>query len=182
MNSILTKYLKNLKKPKVLIYAGVAGLLLILISSLFGGNGEKSSPKPETEEITVEEYKASLEADIKETVKEITGSKNISVIITLDSGLKYSYADTKEETVNEKEDKENRSSDNGLKKGYITIKTSDGGEEALLITAEMPEVRGVAIVCDGGDNEYIREKIQSAVTAALNITSKRVYICGRNTR
>ena len=31
-------------------------------------------------------------------------------------------------------------------------------------------------------DEYIAEKIQNAVTAALDITSKRVYICGRNTQ
>ena len=42
----------------------------------------------------------------------------------------------------------------------------------------MPEVRGVAIVCEGGDNEIIAEKIQNTVTAALNITSKRVSIAG----
>ena len=46
------------------------------------------------------------------------------------------------------------------------------------MTAEMPEVRGVAIVCEGGDDEQINEKIKNAVTAALNITSKRVYIAG----
>ena len=42
----------------------------------------------------------------------------------------------------------------------------------------MPEVRGVAVVCRGGDDELINEKIKNAVTAALNITSKRVYIAG----
>ena len=122
-----------------------------------------------------------MERDIKNTVSEITGSKDVSVIITLESGIKYSYADIREETVTEKEEKENKTSDNELKEGYITIKNADGGEEALLVTTEMPEVRGVAIVCDGGDNQYICEKIQNAVTAALDITSKRVYICGRNT-
>ncbi len=55
---------------------------------------------------------------------------------------------------------------------------ADGGEQALLVTAEMPEVRGVAVVCRGGDDELINEKIKNAVTAALNITSKRVYIAG----
>ena len=60
------------------------------------------------------------------------------------------------------------------------MKTADGGEQALLITEQMPEIRGVAIVCEGGDNEIINEKIKNTVTAALNITSKRVYICGRN--
>ena len=64
------------------------------------------------------------------------------------------------------------------KQSYITVKTADGGEQALLVTAEMPEVRGVAVVCRGGDDELINEKIKNAVTAALNITSKRVYIAG----
>ena len=52
----------------------------------------------------------------------------------------------------------------------------------MLITTEMPEVRGVAIVCEGGDDEETNQKIQSAVTAALNITSKRVYITGGKTQ
>ena len=49
----------------------------------------------------------------------------------------------------------------------------------MLITEKMPEIRGVAIVCEGGDSEFIKEKITNSVTAALDITSKRVYICGR---
>ena len=103
----------------------------------------------------------------------------MTVVITLESGIRYSYADTREEISSDKTEKEAQSSGSELKEGYITVKTADGGEQALLITAEMPEVRGVAIVCEGGDSEIISEKIQNTVTAALNITSKRVYICGR---
>jgi stage III sporulation protein AG len=44
----------------------------------------------------------------------------------------------------------------------------------------MPEIRGVAIVCIGGDNELIAQKIENTVTAALNITSQRVSIAGGN--
>lgn len=179
MNDIVNKYLKVLKNPKIIIIAGIMGIVLILLSTLFSSDKEKAT-KPNTQ-ITAEEYKEVLEEDIKRTVRDITGSKNVSVVITLESGMRYSYADIKEETVTEKQEKENRTSDSGVKEGYITVKTADGGEEALLVTTEMPEVRGVAIVCDGGDNEYICEKIQNAVTAALDITSKRVYICGRNT-
>ncbi len=180
MNEIINKYLKVLKNPKTILIVGVAGLILILLSTAFSSNSKKKELEIDIE-ITAEEYKAILEEDIKKTVIDITGSKNVSVIITLESGIKYSYADTKEETVTEKQENENRISDSGVKEGYITVKTSDGGEEALLVTTEMPKVRGVAIVCEGGDNEYICEKIQNAVMAALDITSKRVYICGRNT-
>ena len=33
-------------------------------------------------------------------------------------------------------------------------------------------------MCAGGDDEEIREKVQNAIMAALNITSKRVYVTG----
>ena len=129
--------------------------------------------------VEVSEYKKEIENDIAETVTQITGSKKVKVIVTLESGIKYSYADTKEETASDKTEKETQVSDKELKEGYITVKTADGGEQALLITEQMPEIRGVAIVCEGGDIETINEKIKNAVTAALDITSQRVYICGR---
>ena len=180
MNDLINKYLKMFKNPKAIVVVGILGIAFVVLSSLVSMDKSEKEVLPATS-ITAEEYKAVLENDIKRTVTDITGSKNVSVVITLESGIKYSYADIKEETLTEKQEKENRTSDSGVKEGYITVKTADGGEEALLVTTEMPEVRGVAIVCDGGDNEYIVEKIQNAVTAALDINSKRVYICGRNT-
>lgn len=179
MNEIINKYLRLLKRPKIIVAAGIIGLVLVLLSTFI--SKPKDNEKIIGKEITAEEYKTILEEDIKKTVSDITGSKNVSVVITLESGIKYAYADIREETLTEKKDKENHTSDSGVKENYITVKTADGGEEALLVTTEMPKVRGVAIVCDGGDNEYIYEKVQNAVTAALDITSKRVYICGRNT-
>ena len=180
MNEIVSKYLKPFKKPKTVVIIGLVGIGLIVLSSLFSsGNSKKENVM--TGEMTAEEYKTILEEDIKETVTDITGSKNVSVVITLESGIKYSYADIREETLTEKKENEKESTDNETKSGYITVKTAEGGEQALLVTTQMPKVRGVAIVCDGGDNERIAEKIQNAVMSALDISSKKVYICGRNT-
>ena len=180
MNEIVSKYLKPFKKPKTVLIIGLVGIGLIVLSSLFS-SGESKKENMKTGEMTAEEYKTILEEDIKETVTDITGSKNVSVVITLESGIKYSYADIREETLTEKKENEKESTDNETKSGYITVKTAEGGEQALLVTTQMPKGRGVAIVCDGGDNERIAEKIQNAVMSALNISSKKVYICGRNT-
>ncbi len=180
MNEYVSKYLKLLKRPKILMILGITGMILVLITS-FGGSKKETESLPDNS-VLVEEYKKCLEEDIKETVKAITGSKNISVIITLESGIKYSYADTREESLTEKQESQNKTSDSAFKDGYIIVRDADGGEKALLVTAEMPEVRGVSIVCDGGDNEYIFEKIQNVVTAALDIKSGKVYICGRNSQ
>ena len=181
MNKIAEKYLKNLKNPKTLVFLGLAGILLIFLSSLTVPDKQENDSS-KTTELTAQEYKSMLETDIAEMVKQITGSRDASVMITLESGIKYSYADIKEESSSDKTIDREISSDTEIKAGYITVKTADGGEEALLVAKMMPEIRGVAIVCEGGDIESVNEKIKNAVTAALNITSKRVYICGRKTK
>ncbi len=178
MNKTFTKYLSKLRSPKFLIIAGITGILLILLSSLSGGEDNKMSASP-TEEFSAEIFSEQLEDDIKNMVAKITGSEDVSVVVTLESGIRYSYADIREETLSDKTESDSASFDSELKENYIIIENADGGQTALLVTAEMPEVRGVAIVCEGGDIETTNEKIKNAVCTALNITSKRVYICGR---
>ena len=178
MIKIPENIIQRLKNPKILVILGLSGILLIFFSSLF--SGEEQTKIDTTVEITAEEYRLKLQEDIADTVKNITGSRKVNVIVTLDSGLRYTYADTIEETTSDKTESDSQSKGSEMKSGYITVKSPEGGEEALLLSTGMPEIRGVAIVCEGGDNEVLRGKIENAVTAALNITSKRVYICGRN--
>ena len=102
------------------------------------------------------------------------------MVITLESGMNYQYADNLEETDETKNDNQNTAEKSELKQNYITVKNADGSEAAILISKQMPEIRGVAIVCEGGDNAALNQKIQNAVMSALNITSKRVYIAGGN--
>lgn len=175
MNEVINKYISKLRSPKLLIIAGVIGIALIFLSTL---GGESDTKTTSSDEITVEEYRTQLQQDIAKIVESITGSDNVTVVITLESGIRYEYADTTEGTSSDKTEKDTQTTSSELKQGYITVKTSDGGEQALLVTTEMPQVRGVAIVCEGGDNLETAEKIQNTVTAALNITSKRVYIAG----
>ena len=179
MIEIKEKLFKNLKSPKLLLIGGLLGILLIFLSTL--GGGDKTENAIQSKNVfCAENYQAELEEDIKELVKEISGSKRVSVVVTLENTASYSYADTREETTTDKNSEKTNETDTELKKGYITVKNANGDEEALLVTATMPEIRGVAIVCEGGDSEIISEKIMNTVTAALNITKKRVYICGRN--
>ncbi len=177
MNDLFKKYLEKLKNPRVLIIIGILGIALIFLSSL-GGSDAKASKI--SEDFSVEEYKESLEKDITRLVKSISGSRRVTVVITLESSINYNYADTVEESGESKNDNNNTAEKSELKQGYITVKNADGSEQAILISKQMPEIRGVAIVCEGGDTPALNEKIQNAVTSALNITSKRVFIAGGN--
>jgi stage III sporulation protein AG len=179
MNNTFSKYWEKIKTPKFLIIIGVVGILLIFLSG-FGGESKKSEKEALNPEITAEEYREQLEKDIKKIVKNITGSNKVTVVVTLESGIRYKYADIHEGSSADKTENDTVTTSSESKEGYITVKTADGGEQALLVTTQMPEVRGVAIVCTGGDNETVAEKIENTVTAALNITSKRVHIAGGN--
>ena len=176
----MNERIKNLThNPKILIILGISGIMHIFISSLFSG-GDKKTQNNATSAVTytAEQYSEMLEKDISNIVTCITGDKNPTVVITLESGIRYSYASADETDTSSSTGSANDQSSERKKQSYITVKTSDGGEQALIITEIMPDVRGVAIICSDGDSEVTAEKIKNAVTAALNITSKRVYISG----
>ena len=65
---------------------------------------------------------------------------------------------------------------NDCEKKYITIKDSQGTEHALAVTELEPKVKGVIVICPGGDNPIVKNRITEAVTTALSITSKHVCI------
>lgn len=175
MNEKIKKITQN---PKILVVIGVCGILLIFISSLFGSEDKNKKDSTDTTTYTVDEYCETLEKSIKNIVTGITGDKKPTVVVTLESGIRYSYASADETDVTSATGSSTDQSSESKKQSYITVKTADGGEQALVVTEIMPEVRGVAIICKGGNNEITAEKIKNAVTAALNITSKRVYISG----
>ncbi len=180
MNNIFSKYIDRLKNPKALIIIGLAGIILIFLSS-FGSQSEQTQNTDTLfPEFSAEDYRIKLTEDVEQIVKQITGNSDVTVVITLESGMRYKYADITEGSSQDKTENDTVQSSSESKQGYITVKTSDGGEQALLVTAQMPEIRGVAIVCVGGDNELIAQKIENTVTAALNITSHRVSIAGGN--
>ncbi len=175
----MNEKIKNLiKNPKVLIVVGITGIMLIFLSSFFPSDtsGENTSAIPSG--YNAEEYRINLEDNVKSIVTGITGDKSPTVVITLESGIRYSYASAAETDTSSSTGSSSDQSSESKKQSYITVKNSDGGEQALIITEIMPDVRGVAIICSGGNDETIAEKIENAVTSALNITSKRVYISG----
>ncbi len=175
MNERLKNAAAVFKKPKVMIIAGICGILLILLSEfpLFS-----SKDKPIKTNTDIAEYQQILTENIEKIVSEISGDQNPTVVVTLETAVEYSYAD---EVENESESSSGGDSSRQLdaqKRSYITVKGSDGSEQPLVVTQIMPQIRGVAVVCRGGDDEQTQEKIQNAVTAALNISGKRVCILG----
>ena len=93
-------------------------------------------------------YEKEFTEKTKSILEEIEGAGRVSLVISFyDKGKTVPLTDKSEsrETINEK-----------------TVSTS--GKVALL-KEEYPSVRGVVVVCDGGENEGVRENIINAVSA-----------------
>ncbi len=58
----------------------------------------------------------------------------------------------------------------------ITLQTNAGLKTSAVTAAAEPEIRGVVILCDGGDNIKTVAKITEIVSAALNIGYNQIYI------
>lgn len=180
MNETLKKLVLRLRTPRALIALGLCGIVLIALSSLLPSGTKSAAETAQAGSGTAdtESYRQALEKSIRTLVAGITGDQNATVVITLESGIRYTYADTTSSGASGSSGTDSEETSSNSSRSCITVKTADGGEQALLVTETMPEVRGVAVVCAGGGDEQTAETIRSAVTAALGVTSGRVYIAG----
>ena len=171
MTDFIKTKLAKLKSGKALFIIGILGILLIFASSLIPSGKEPSEPT-ETD-FNAMEYAETLEKSVKKMVQSITGNRDVTVFITLEGGPRYTYGqDSKEK--NEGSEKENNKESEF---SYIIVTDADGNEKALSVYESYPEVRGVTVVYSG--STVHSEKIESAVTAALGITSKRISIINK---
>ena len=156
------KWKELLKAPqgqrKVFILLAVLGIALVLLS----GNGTAGS-KSKSETTTARDYDAyvaDLEGRLQKTVASMDGVGTCKVMITLEKSDENVYATNSESK---------RDADSGSSK-------EDCGESPLLLSAYLPNVQGVAVVCTGGDDPAVREKITTTVASLFGIPTNRISV------
>lgn len=65
----------------------------------------------------------------------------------------------------------------------VTLDTSGrteyGKNADMLLSVTAPKVRGVIVVCDGGDSVAVKEKVVDAVSGVFGINSLHISVAGR---
>lgn len=167
MKQTVEKILEKIKRDRklaIIICVGLAGIILLTLSELMPPKNkteEKTSEKSET--YIRDSYEEDIEKRLTSIVSAIDGAGRTQVMVTLASGDENVYA------VKEK------SSDGSREREYIVI-DSDDNESGLLLKVIEPEIRGVAIVCEGADSAKVRQEIVSSVSAVLGISTNRISI------
>jgi len=159
------------KKQKIILIAGIAGIALILLSGLF--TTSKSETPPETNsQFDIEEYRVTLESRLADIISHIQGAGNTGVMITLDGGKEYLYAQNTAVEESSDSTSQRRSQENE----YYTVKDTSNGEIPVIIRESEPRVRGVIIVCEGADDSAVKAAIIHAVSSIFNIAENKISV------
>lgn len=155
--------IKN-KKNLIIVLFGSIGIFLILISEVL--------PEKETEKMLVISDSLSgsefeLEKRLEEAIFQIDGAGKTDVTITFNSSKEYFYA---------KNSSENNRDYESEKETEFVILEGREGEEPIVLKTNEAKVRGVLVVCEGGDNPFVCEKILESVCALLDIPSNKVSV------
>lgn len=155
-----------------LVLVLVCGILLLFVSNP-GSSFEtetrtaSSGSVEEAETTTLEDYKKAREEELEELLKKVDGVGDPEVMITLKAS-------------NEKvtlKDNTNRGEANEEK--TVLVENSDRDSSPYIIQEREPEIEGIAIVCQGGNDSVIKREITGAVGALFSIESHKIKIMKR---
>ena len=176
----LKKSLNGKDFQKYAVILGFSGISLIFVSSFFKPEVKSCDAKP-NKKIASEQKRGELEKSLEGIVSGIKGAGDCRVLITLESGAETVYATEERKNNEASEDKSSgdimrKRETNDCEKKFITVKDSSGTEHALAVTEIEPKVKGVVVICPGGDDAVVKKRIVEATTTALNISSARVCV------
>ena len=175
----LLSFFKGEKGTKWLFIIGFAGILLIFASSFFSKKEENAAPIANQDVISADQYTEKLEQKLTGIIGSISGVENPKVMVTLENGIEYIYAQEEKNSGSSTEDVNSSGSktqqSNETEKNYLIVDGASG-KQALVITEVQPTIKGVVVVCDGGGQTAVQQRIISAVSTALNITSARICV------
>lgn len=160
--------LRNDRKMLVIAVVMIVGIILTVISSSGSESEEKEQISLQTDKIFNEsEYTGQLENKLEEMISLISGAGETKVIVTLECDYETVYA--KDGSI----EKDNDSTDEDSE--YIIIDSRDvqGG---LVLKTVTPKIRGVAVVCAGGDSMYVKSAVTDLLSAVLDIGTNHISV------
>lgn len=137
-----------------LLLAGLAAGVMLLF---LGGKTEESEvPKVTDAAFSFEAYEKELAARLEEMIARLDGVSDVHVMLTIERSYSEELA--------------------GEGGEYLTIRESDGGQGTVVLSRSAPEVKGVAVICKGGDDPQRQQEIISMLSALLKLSSHRIFV------
>ena len=149
---MLENLIQNAKKHKIILL-----ILLCLIIGIFLVINDTSTKtkRVDVPKTNTEKYINDLETKLEELINEISGVSAAKVLITLEQTNEVIYASDGSDTSQK----------------HVIV-----NEALVYVTENLPKIKGVAIICKGGNNDTTKRKITELACSLLDIYSTNVYV------
>lgn len=137
------------------------------------------------DEITdISDYEAYLEEKTARTLRYVEGVGEVKVMITLKSGAQKIIEKDQQSSSQTTEEADSQggtrtSNDISSDKTSIYEQNSDGSQSPYVSKELLPEIEGVIVIADGGDNAVVVQNITEAVQALFGVEAHKIKIMKR---
>ena len=184
--------LKDIGMPKLIIIF-VAGILLILLTipGLTGADKENKKQKTDIESSILQNdmnatssdsntYIAELESRLKNILHKVDGIGDVEVMITLKNSkeqIPLKDVPYTQEGLNEVDGEGGSRINNNIQKEENTVLVNkNGNTQPYILQEREPEVEGILIIAEGGDNVLIIKETMEAVEVLFDIPMHKVKV------
>ncbi len=162
-------------RTNLFLIIGILGIIMISV-----GDMPKVKQTVKSDKIqSLTEYKCMLEKEVEMFLKEIDGTGDVKVMISLESGEENIYAQQEKtqssKQGNEKISNQSENIQTNYENQYVII--DEGGADAALIEKTIqPTIKGVAVVCSGADDIYVVTAITDTLAAVLDVPTHKICV------
>jgi len=167
----IKEYYEKIMNTKWLVIILIIGIGLLFLPDFSYDETTIENTRVDISITDINKYGETLENKLSSMLSTISGAGKVSTMITFSDYGKYTYSQEELEEKSETTTKENQKP--------VLKDSASGGEDPILIKAELPKITGVLITAEGAANPVIRENIKEAVKAVLNVSTKNISVLAK---
>lgn len=153
------------KATNLILAAGLIGMLLIAVSEWLPADSpdaKQTSADSLSQETT--EYAADLEQRLEALIQQVDGAGQTQVMVTMSESSRTVYATDS-----------SSDPDGALRQEHLLL--DDGSDPPALVESEqVPQVQGVAVLCEGGGNVTVQSRVTQIVQVLTDVGANHITV------
>lgn len=141
------------------------GVLLLLIPTSTSKSSDSADASNVEEDFSVE----ALEEQLKDILSQIEGAGQVSVMLTVESGMKRIFA--QDGRLEQESGSLQRESET------VVVSSGTGTQETVLVQQIYPQFQGALVVAQGGGDPSVRLNLTEAVAALTGLGADKISVC-----